>query len=88
MVYKVVAVFDRALMAFGRPVFVAASGAAIRSFQNEINRDAPDNELSQHPEDFELFLLGTFDDASGKFVDQEPAIQLAIGKQLRVKGGV
>lgn len=83
MIYHVVSVYDRAADAFGRPIFVAALGQAIRSFQDEINRDAQDNPMSQHPDDFDLFYLGQFDDASGKFENNAEPKQLAIGKQLR-----
>ncbi|WNK14300.1 MAG: nonstructural protein [Microvirus sp.] len=83
MVLIVVSVYDRASDAFGRPLFVAAVGQAIRSFQDEINRDEPNNAMAAHSDDFDLFQLGTFDDSTGSLVACEPK-QLAIGKQLRV----
>lgn len=84
MILQVVSVHDRAADAFGRPIFTATTGQAIRSFQDEINRAAPENEMNRHPDDFDLYLLATFDDNSGTFtnVDNGPH-QLAIGKQLK-----
>ena len=62
MRYKIVAIRDRAIDTFGVPVFVASTGAAIRSFSDEVNRKDDNNNLSKHPEDFDLFLLGEYDD--------------------------
>lgn len=67
----VVAVFDSAMQAFGRPFIVPSRGAAERSFQDEVRRDAPDNTMHAHPEDFELFELGLFDEESGVFLNSE-----------------
>ncbi|WNK12796.1 MAG: nonstructural protein [Microvirus sp.] len=65
MIYSIVSVRDGASGAFGRPFFVHARGQAIRSFTDEINRSAADNEMNRHPEDFDLFFIGTFDDSNG-----------------------
>lgn len=81
MILQIVAVRDRAADAFGRPVFAHTVGQAIRSFQDEINRVAPDNEMNKHPSDFDLWHLGEFEDNSGKLLQTEPK-QLAIGANL------
>lgn len=85
MNYTVVSVRDRAADAFGRPAFVAAEGAAIRSFQDELNRKAADNVMYEHPDDFDLFVLGSFDDSNGRFLLFDMPKQLAVGKQLAVR---
>lgn len=87
MRFIIVAIFDRALGAYGRPAFVPAVGAAIRSFQDEVNRVDPQNDLNKHPDDFELFGLGSYDDATGCFTTDGPPMSLALGKQM-VRGGV
>lgn len=76
----VCAVKDNASGLFGRPIFVAKAGQAMRSFSDEVNREAPDNELHRHPEDFDLFCLGTFDDNTGELVG------LVDGPNLIVRG--
>lgn len=81
MKLKIVAVRDRAADCFGMPNFVASIGGAIRSFADEINRKADNNPLSMHPEDFDLYELGEYDDASGSFETIKPR-QIAIGKDL------
>lgn len=67
---------------FGAPNFVASKGGAIRGFQDEINRAAPDNVLFKHPEDFEMYELGYFDDRTAKFELNEVPVQIAVGSSL------
>jgi len=74
---------DRAAEAYGRPFFLPATGVAIRSFQDEVNRKAEDNQVYQHPDDFDLYELGLFDDFSGKFELHEQPKLLALGKQVK-----
>jgi len=86
MIYTIVSVRDRAADAFGRPIFVNSIGQAIRSFQNEINRKGDDNEMNRHPEDFDLYTVGTFDDTKGRFHQEEhQPDRIAIGKDLTTK---
>lgn len=86
MIYTVVSVRDRAANAFGRPAYVASEGAGIRSFMDEINREAPDNVMHQHADDFDLFCLGTWNDETGFLQQYDVPKQIAVGKQLKVKG--
>lgn len=73
MIYTVVSVLDKAAQAYGRPAFVQSRGVAVRSFTEEVNRQADDNFMRSHPADFELWLLGEFDDSSGQWT---PALQI------------
>lgn len=75
---------DRAADAFGRPMFVPSTGVAIRSFTDEVNRADKDNQLFNHPDDFDLYDHGIFDDQTGKFELHELPQQLAIGKQVKI----
>jgi hypothetical protein len=63
----IVSIKDTAADAFGRPAFVATEGVALRQFQDEVNRASDDNQLYKHPQDFHLYYIGMFDDATGKF---------------------
>lgn len=76
---------DRAADAFARPMFVPSVGVAIRSFSDEINREDKDNQLYAHPDDFDLFELGIFDDSNGKFELYDEPKQIAIGKQVKIQ---
>lgn len=82
MILKIVAIRDRAADVFGQPNFVTSLGAAIRGFGDEINRKS-DSVLYQHPEDFDLYHLGEYDDSTATFHTGVPK-QIAIGKDLRV----
>ena len=76
----VIAVFDSAVQTYGQPVFVAGRGAGLRSFLDEVNRVDPSNTLNLHPEDFELRLLGYFDDERGTFEVPEEGIGTVIAR--------
>lgn len=78
MKLNVVAIRDRALDAFMQPWYSPAVGAAIRAFVDEVNRDGSPPNL--HPEDYDLYLLGQFDEQSGTFIQEGPPTQIAIGK--------
>lgn len=81
MILYVLSIRDRAADVFGQPIFVAAKGAAVRSFGDEINRKEANNNFAAHPEDFDLYELGTFDDNTGTFECSTPRM-VAIGKDL------
>lgn len=67
MKLKIVTLRDIKIGAYQQPVYVAAVGAAIRGFEDAINNKEKNTDISRHPADFELYLLGEFDDETGKF---------------------
>jgi len=78
MKMMVVAILDQATGAYSRPVFCASKGVAVRSFQDECRNGAAggqSNDMQRHPGDFTLYFLGTYDDSTGAF-EQENAPQL------------
>lgn len=81
MIFQVCAVRDRVVDAFNSPFVVTSVGQAIRTFGDEVNRKQEDNPLSKHPEDFDLYKLGTWDSESGLFDCGVPK-QVAVGKDL------
>ena len=70
----VVSVKDRAADVFNRPFFVPHRNVAIRDFTDEVNRAAADNQLNKHPDDFDLYLLGEFNDSTGEFSISQPQV--------------
>lgn len=80
MIYRVCAIRDRAVDVFGQPIFFAHIGAAVRSFSDEVNRKVDGNQLAAHPEDFDLYELGSFDDSTGVFSQDVSPRQVAVGK--------
>lgn len=81
MIYRIVAVRDRAADVYGQPTCVASLGAAIRGFGDEINRPADNNQFHKHPEDFDLYEIGSYDDATAELTPIRPR-QVAVGKDL------
>lgn len=61
---KIYAIYDRAIEAFGQPIFVKAQGQAIRSFMDECKN--PESQLHKHPADYDLHYLGEYDDSTGE----------------------
>lgn len=83
----VCSVFDRAVAAYGRPMFFAAVGAGIRAFQDEVNNPEEGSVINKHPEDYQLFHVGFFDDSLGRFspCDGELPVLLVSGVDVRTK---
>jgi len=84
MKLELLAVFDRAAQAYARPMFLPSIGVGIRSFTDEVNRNDPENNLCNHPDDFDLFHLGSFDDITGSFDLLEFPELVVIGKQVKI----
>ena len=82
MMQFIVSVKDRAADVFNRPFFVPHRNVAIRDFTDEVNRSATDNQLNRHPDDFDLYLLGQFDDNTGSFIPEEAPLVLVRGKDV------
>jgi hypothetical protein len=79
----IVAVKDRAADAFMRPFFVPTPAMAVRSFMDEVQREAADNQLFHHSDDFDLYEIGIFDDSNGRIVSHEDMKVLMLGKQAK-----
>lgn len=78
----VCAVFDTAVQAFLQPFQVPHTGAAVRGFTDEINHSDKDQPMARHPDDYELYLLATFDTETGQY-DQDNRRQLVRGKDAK-----
>lgn len=76
------AVRDLKAECFSNPFYQTTTGAAIRSFQDEVNRNHPENVVFNHPEDFQLFVLGKFDNVSGEFKSEIPKLLMS-AKELK-----
>lgn len=86
MITQVVAIKDRALDAFGVPFNVHAVGQAIRSFHDEVNRNpgAGENDIYRHPDDYDLYHLGSYDNTTGQYTNLPEPKQIAIGKNCKL----
>ena len=83
----IVSILDTAAGAYGRPAFVASEGVAVRQFQDEVNRASEDNQLYRHPDDFNLYYLGTFDDNTGGMDLLAQPKLIARAKDIMIRDG-
>jgi len=83
MKYSVCAVKDRAVDAFNRPLYVPTIGVAIRSFTDECNKT--DSELHIHPEDYDLYEIGTWDDQTAIYISLEAPRVIARAQDIAIK---
>lgn len=63
MISKCFAVYDSKAEAYLTPFFMPSTGAAVRAFTDLVNDR--NTTVSRHPEDYNLFQIGEYDDASG-----------------------
>nr|QJA43251.1 MAG: nonstructural protein [Microvirus sp.] len=76
-------VLDKAAECFGSPVFTVSKGTAHRSFVDEVNRQSQDNVMFAHPEHFDLYCLGEFENSTAEF-NVFPQPQLIVrGSEVR-----
>lgn len=59
------AIYDEKAEVYSPPMYLAHTGEAIRSFQDMVNNKQ--SKVNQHPEDYTLYCLGTYTQATGKF---------------------
>lgn len=80
MKMQLIAVRDLAAQAFMQPSFVHATGVAVREFGDVVNN--PEQPISRHPDDYEMYFLGEFDDSDGSFTCPNKPALLARGVDL------
>lgn len=62
---KVYGVRDVCICSFLMPMFFVNNAAATRALGDAVNKAGEDNQFYQHPEHFQLYYLGEFDEESG-----------------------
>lgn len=83
MKLQILTVKDRATDEYGNPMFLVSIGQAVRSFGDEVNRQDPQNNLYNHPDDYDLYHLGTYDTANAKFEMLENPERVATGTNVK-----
>lgn len=77
----VMAVYDKKGRCYAQPFFSAHPDVGLRSFAAAVN--TPSSAPSHNPEDFSLFLLGTFNDDTGRFNLTENPVVVAEAINLK-----
>lgn len=72
MKLNIYSVHDRKAAVFARPFIAPNDGMALRSFAAA--KLDPSTELAKFPEDFSLYLLGSFDDETGELSPVVPIV--------------
>lgn len=85
MILQVVALRDIRVDVFLPPFVVQLVGQAIRSFGDECSGAKKESAVAQHPDDFELMHLGSYDDTDGSFQLFPKPKQVAFGKDFVVR---
>lgn len=78
------AIYDKVAQCYMQPFFVIQPGVAIRGFADGINSANDKSDIVKHPDDFDLYQLGAFDDSSGRLFVEEIPIFLAKGSSLKI----
>ena len=83
---KVFSVYDSKIKAYMQPFFMQHAGQALRSWENLVNDGQ--STVSQHPGDFTLMEIGTFDDEKGVLESYQAAIstQTALAAKRKPEG--
>ncbi len=80
MKFNIYTIFDQCSGLYSRPSCDVSDGSAIRQFQ-DLATSTEDHPVANHPEDYTLYRIGTFDDANGK-INPETNSMLATALEL------
>ena len=83
MKHVICSIYDTAVEAYMRPFTAQSEGQAIRLFTDEVCREG--SEMSNHPEDYALFAIGTFDDHSGMITQDTTPKNLARAHEVKAQ---
>lgn len=67
-------VFDKKSLLFGAPIVAPNTAVMFRLMSDEVRRLEPGNMLASHPSDFAVYLVGSFDDESGRILADAPTV--------------
>lgn len=84
MKLRVYSVRDIKADAFAPPFFLGRDEVAARSFSDAIHD--PKHPMASHPEDYELYCLGDFDDETGRIEPAQNPIFLVNGNGEMSRG--
>lgn len=81
MQMHIFAIRDRALGAYMQPWVAQTPGLATRMFQDELGNK--EGQMFRHPDDYDLYHIGEFNQDTGVLVPKTSAQLLASGKNLK-----
>ena len=81
MIFHIFSIYDSKAEAYNTPLYLAAKGQAVRAFDDQVNKEG--SEIGNHPEDYTLFCLGTFDDSTGQHEPYETPQSLGVAIEFK-----
>lgn len=78
----ILAIKDRALDVYNLPFVQQSVAQAVRGFTDEVNSDPAKSGIAQHPDDYDLYLIGYYDDVVGKLWAHDELELIVRGKDL------
>lgn len=81
MHYLLISLKDRAVNAFQPVGNVRSEYEAFRVFKDLVSQ--PDTPQNRHPDDYDLYILGTLDDQSGLITPEATPRKIADGKTIK-----
>lgn len=80
----VVTLFDNVANSFKDPFYPPTKGVALREFQDAVN-NPQNSQLFNHASDFDLFIIGTWDEQTGVMTMYDKAEKLANCASLKME---
>lgn len=78
---KVYTVYDSKVESYMNPFLMQTKGQAIRAFADSVNDEK--TQFYKHPEDFTLFEIGEYDDASGVYSMHESKVSCGTALEFK-----
>lgn len=83
----ILTVKDRALDIYNLPFAQTTTAQAVRGFTDEINSDPTRSAVANHPDDYDLYIIGHYDEQAGTVLPLKAPELVVRGKDLiRPKG--
>lgn len=79
MFVKVFSIFDKKSRSYRPPFFSYNEETAIRTLRKVAETDQT---ISEFPEDFDLYVIGNWDDIEGEIKGTKPAFLIEVGSML------
>lgn len=80
MIHKVFAVRDNTAELYNLPYYAPTTGSGKRLFSDTVNDKT--SMLAKHPDDFELFELGEYDDVHAEFISNGSPVSLGTARSF------
>ena len=81
MTKTICSIYDCKAEFWSSPMMFQSRASAVRSFTDVVNDSSSD--FFKHPEDYTLFAVGTFDEASGEIIPEVAPVSLAVGINVK-----